>query len=141
MRVVFGFPIYISLAFHCVRMNWLGRVIYTLAEFLFYILVCITLRWTDKKSASHTSCLHPHTSNTSFFYILMLLILLVIHSRLHNIKMGRQKVCISYFLFTFSCITYFFFYILMLLILLVLHSCLHNIKQGRQKVRISSSVS
>ena len=54
MRVVFGFPIYFSLAFHCVWMNWLGRVIYTLAEFLFYILVCITLRWADKKSASHT---------------------------------------------------------------------------------------
>ena len=96
MRVVFGFPIYISLAFHCVWMNWLGRVIYTLAEFLFYILVCITLRWADKKSASHTSCLHSHTSHTSFFYILMLLILLVLHSRLHNIKQGRQKVRISY---------------------------------------------
>ena len=82
MRVVFGFPIYISLAFHCVRMNWLGRVIYTLAEFLFYILVCITLRWADKKSAFHTSCLHSHTSHTSSFY------------------------------FTFSCFSYFLFYIL-----------------------------
>ena len=54
MRVVFGFPIYISLAFHCVWMNWLGRVIYTLAEFLFYILVCITSRWANKESAYHT---------------------------------------------------------------------------------------
>ena len=38
----------------CVWMNWWGRVIYTLAEFLFYILVCITLSRADKKSASHT---------------------------------------------------------------------------------------
>ena len=68
MRVVFGFPIYISLAFHCVWMNWLGRVIYTLAEFLFYILVCITLSRADKKSAFHTSCLHPHASHTFFLH-------------------------------------------------------------------------